>query len=65
MTENKNAAGVKRYDTRFKESGGRIISRIRLKPDAAEALEVLEQQSKDSPTAIINQLLIDAASNTK
>lgn len=56
---NKNMARVKSHDARFKEAGGRIINTLRLKPDAAAALAELEAKGLGSPTAIINQLLLD------
>ena len=58
---NKNMARVKSHDARFKEAGGRIINTLRLKPDAAAALAELEVKGFGSPTAIINQLLLDRA----
>lgn len=57
MSENKNAARVKSYDARLKESGGRVIHKLRLKPDAAKALAKMESDGMGSPTAIINNLL--------
>lgn len=62
MSKNKNMARVKNHDERLRESGGRIINTLRLKPEAAAALANLESQGLGSPTAIISQLLIDRAS---
>lgn len=57
----KAAARVKSYEQRFKESGGRVIHKLRLKPDAAQALAQLEALGWGSPTAIINQLIVSEA----
>lgn len=60
MSSNKNAARVKSYDDRLKESGGRVIHKLRLKPEAAKALAEMEQKGMGSPTAIINSLLVES-----
>lgn len=54
-------ARVEVFEGRLKASGGRIIHKVRLKPPAAEALAKLERAGRGSPTAIINQLLEQAA----
>lgn len=58
------AAAVARHDQRLAEAGGRKLNGIRLTPEAAAALALMEQSSGLSATAIINRLLIEAVQAT-
>ena len=51
-----SADRVRKHNDALKAQGGRIIHKLRLKPEAANALEELEKQGK-SATQIINELL--------
>lgn len=48
---------LKKHESALKDQGGRIIHKIRLKPEAAAALAKLEAGG-ESATAAINRLLI-------
>lgn len=49
---------LKKHEAALKEQGGRVIHKIRLKPEAALVLAELEQQG-ESATAAINRLLLE------
>lgn len=50
---------VEEYEARLREKGGRKLTGIRLKPDAAAALVFFEERG-ESATKVINRLLIAA-----
>lgn len=50
---------VEEYEERLLARGGRRLSGIRLKPDAAEALAYFEERG-ETATSVINRLLIAA-----
>ncbi|SFB80479.1 hypothetical protein SAMN05660443_0235 [Marinospirillum celere] len=49
---------VQKHNESLKAQGGRIIHKLRLKPEAAAALACLEAEDGRSATQIINELLI-------
>jgi hypothetical protein len=50
---------VEEYEARLREQGGRKLTGIRLKPDAAASLAYFEERG-ESATKVINRLLIAA-----